>query len=83
LIWVPKAFQKVSYFSRSSFWRRSRSALIFFSRLPAITLSWRVCWSISREMLREKSWESTTPLTKRKCSGSRSAHLSMMSTPEE
>ncbi len=56
---------------------------MFFSRFLATIFSCRVCWSISREMFSEKSWESTTPLTKRKWSGSRSGHWSMMSTPEE
>ena len=39
------------------------------------------CWSISREMFKDKSWESTRPFTKLKQSGSKSAHLSMISTP--
>ena len=57
--------------------------MIFFSRLAAMTFSCRSCWSSSREMFRDRSGESTTPRTKRKCSGSRSAHLSMMRTPLE
>ena len=81
--WRPKAAQNFSYFSRSSLSSLASSFLIFFSRAAAMIFSCRVCWSISREMFREKSGESTTPLTNRKQSGSRSAHLSMMSTPEE
>ena len=61
----------------------SSSALIFFSKAAAMTFSCRSCWRISRLMFREKSGESTTPRTKEKQSGTRSAHLSMMSTPEE
>ena len=49
----------------------------------ALQLGSLVCCSISRLMFRLRSCVSTTPRTKRKCSGSRSAQFSMMSTPEE
>ena len=77
----PKLFQNSSYFSRSLFSMDWSSEAIFFSSRPAMSFSCRSCCSISREMFRLRSWESTRPRTKLKQSGSRSGHFSMMSTP--
>ena len=40
--------------------------------IDAITFSWRSLQHLA-EMFSDRSWESTTPRTKRKCSGKRSA----------
>ena len=57
------------------------SLAIFFSSRPAMSFSCLSCCSISLEIFKDRSWESTRPLIKLKQSGSRSAHLSMISTP--
>ena len=57
--------------------------MIFFSRLALMVVSCLSCWSISLEMFRDRSGESTTPLTNLKQSGRTSLHLSMIRTPDE
>ena len=73
---VPNTLKNFSYFSRSHSMSRESSPLIFFSRFMEMSL-------ISREMFSERSGESTMPRTKRKHSGSRSGHFSMIITPLE
>jgi len=51
-----------------------------FERMADSCLS---CCSISLEMFRDRSGESTTPRTNLKHSGRRSLHFSMIMTPEE
>jgi hypothetical protein len=58
--------------------------LIFFSRFGGDDLELAVVLEqLPGDVQAQKSGESTTPRIKRKCSGTRSAHLSMMSTPLE
>ena len=66
LIWRPKAFQKVSYFSRSLISMACSSFLIFFSSELRISRSWLSFCKVSRLMFRLRSSLSTTPLIKLK-----------------
>ena len=52
----------------------------FFIMFLRMTLRILFCWSVSREMLRGRSSESTIPLTKLRYSGMRSSQSSMMKT---
>jgi hypothetical protein len=52
----------------------------FFTRFLRIILRILFCWSISREMLKGRSSESTIPLTKLSHSGMRSSRSSMINT---
>ena len=51
-----------------------------FSRFLPISFNCLLCWRISREILREKSGESTSPRTNLRYSGRRSWQLSMIKT---
>merc|ERR1719235_1856254 len=79
LMFLPNCslnFLKSSAFS----WISPKSSMHFLTMFFLITLRILFCWSVSREMLRGRSSESTTPLTKVSHSGIRSSQLSMMNT---
>src|SRR6185312_7200575 len=50
------------------------------TRRLRISWIWRSFWRISRDTLSDRSWASTTPLTKRRYSGMSSSQSSMMKT---
>ena len=58
----------------------SKSSIHFLTRFLRMTLRILLCCSISREMLRGRSSESTMPRIKLRYSGIRSSQLSMMNT---
>ena len=76
----PISDQNVAYFSGSS------ASIVFTVESTFLTsrlrISWicRSCWRISREMFSERSAASTTPLTKRRYSGTSASQSSMMNT---
>ena len=76
----PSSDQNVAYFSGSfSSIVLTVDSTFFTSRLR---ISWicRSCCRISREMLSDRSFASTTPLTKRRYSGTSASQSSMMNT---
>lgn len=76
---VKRTAGHATYLSLSSAMSESIS-IVFFTRFFRTTLRILFCWSVSREMLRGRSSESTIPLTKLRYSGMRSSQSSMMNT---
>ena len=80
---LPYSFQNCSYLLRSFLSVFANCFKIVFSKFLPINFNSRLCCKSSREIFKEKSGESTKPLTKRRYSGKRSLHLSMMNTWRE
>ena len=76
----PSSVQNVAYFSGSFSCIALTVESTFLTRRLRISWIWRSCCRISREMLSDRSFASTTPLTKRRYSGTSASQSSMMNT---
>jgi hypothetical protein len=76
----PISVQKVAYFSGSSASIVLTVESTFLTSRLRINWICRSYWRTSREMLSERSAASTTPLTKRRYSGTSASQSSMMNT---